>query len=66
MESIPFWETRGYVAIVLRNYWMYERQAGGTSDSRIALAQTMWPKFPGLSGGGAVRIAANGARSGGN
>ncbi len=62
MESIPYWETRGYVAIVLRNYWMYERQAGGTSDSRVALAQTMWPTFPGLAGGGAVRIAANGAR----
>ncbi len=62
MESIPYWETRGYVAIVLRNYWMYERQAGGTSDSRMALAQTMWPTFPGLAGSSAVRIAANGSR----
>ena len=66
MESIPYWETRGYVAIVLRNYWMYERQAGGTSDSRIALAQTMWPTFPGLAGGGAVRLAAGGARRNAN
>ncbi len=58
MESIPYWETRGYVAIVMRNYWMYERQAGGASDSRKALAQGMWPTFPELAGGGAVRLTA--------
>jgi molybdenum cofactor biosynthesis protein B len=23
----PYWETRSYVAIVMKNYWMYERQA---------------------------------------
>ena len=56
MESIPYWETRGYVAIVMRNYWMYERQAGGASESRKALAQGMWPTFPELAGGGAVRL----------
>ena len=57
MESIPYWETRGYVAIVMRNYWMYERQAGGASESRAALAQGMWPTFPGITGGGGVRVA---------
>ncbi|MEM7779074.1 MAG: lytic transglycosylase domain-containing protein [Pseudomonadota bacterium] len=46
MESIPYWETRGYVAIVMRNYWMYERAAGTTSPSRRALAQGQWPTFP--------------------
>ncbi|TCJ37426.1 lytic transglycosylase domain-containing protein [Parafrankia sp. BMG5.11] len=56
MESIPYWETRGYVGIVMRNYWMYERQAGGASDSRKALAQGMWPTFPELSGSRAVRL----------
>lgn len=61
MESIPYWETRGYVNIVLRNYWMYERQAGGVSESRLALAQDMWPTFPSLSGSQGVRMAANGA-----
>lgn len=61
MESIPYWETRGYVNIVLRNYWMYERQAGGVSESRLALAQHMWPTFPSLSGSQGVRTAANGA-----
>ncbi|HEY8603110.1 lytic transglycosylase domain-containing protein [Tsuneonella suprasediminis] len=59
MESIPYWETRGYVAIVMRNYWMYERQAGGASDSRKALAQGMWPTFPELSGSRAVRLTRN-------
>lgn len=60
MESVPYWETRGYVNIVMRNYWMYERQAGGPSESRMALAQGLWPTFPGLSGADAVRMAANG------
>lgn len=46
MESIPYWETRGYVSIVLRNYWMYEAQQGKPSDSRAALARGEWPKFP--------------------
>ena len=58
MESIPSWETRGYVSIVMRNYWMYERQAGGASESRVALAQGMWPTFPELAGGGGVRLTA--------
>lgn len=61
MESVPYWETRGYVNIVMRNYWMYERQAGGPSESRMALAQGAWPSFPGLAGSKAVRMAANGA-----
>jgi len=60
IESVPYWETRGYVNIVLKNYWMYERQAGGPSESRIALVQDMWPTFPDLSGSQAVRMASNG------
>ena len=60
IESVPYWETRGYVNIVLRNYWMYERQAGGPSESRMALAQGMWPMFPGLSGSVAVRMRPDG------
>tara|TARA_A100001391_G_scaffold48774_7_gene29136 strand:- start:40522 stop:42282 length:1761 start_codon:yes stop_codon:yes gene_type:complete len=43
MEAIPYWETRSYVAIVMRNYWMYERQANAPSASRRALAQNVWP-----------------------
>lgn len=60
IESIPYWETRGYVNVVMRNYWMYERQAGGPSESRVALVQGMWPTFPGLTGSEGVRVAANG------
>ncbi|RMB55937.1 soluble lytic murein transglycosylase-like protein [Sphingomonas sp. PP-CE-3A-406] len=59
IESIPYWETRGYVTTVLRNYWMYEAQGGKkASTSRNALAQGMWPRFPGLPGATAVRMAA--------
>ena len=46
MESIPYWETRGYVAIVMRNYWIYLRQRDGEAPSRVALAQNKWPEFP--------------------
>lgn len=47
MESIPYVETRGYVSIILRNYWMYEKQAGIRSASARALSQNLWPQFPG-------------------
>jgi len=56
MESIPYWETRGYVNVVMRNYWMYERQSGAPSESRKALAQGLWPRFPESRGAGAVRL----------
>ena len=46
MEAMPYWETREYVAIVMRHYWMYERQANVASPSRMALAQNGWPLFP--------------------
>lgn len=57
LETIPYWETRGYVPIVLRNYWIYEEQPADRSASRRALAQGMWPRFPGMRGEAAVRIA---------
>ncbi len=46
IESISYWETRGYVTTVLRNYWMYQQQAGQKTLSRDALVQGLWPKFP--------------------
>jgi soluble lytic murein transglycosylase len=55
IESIPYWETRGYVPIVLRNYWIYEAEAGKDGGSRLALVQGLWPRFPGLPGARAVR-----------
>jgi soluble lytic murein transglycosylase len=50
IESISYWETRGYVTTVLRNYWMYQQQAGQRTLSRDALVQGLWPKFPGAGG----------------
>jgi soluble lytic murein transglycosylase len=59
IESIPYWETRGYVTTVMRNYWMYEAQGGKkASVSRSALAQGMWPRFPGMPGAQMVRMNA--------
>ena len=56
IETIPYWETRGYVPIVLRNYWIYEQRSADESPSRRALAAGLWPRFPGMSGPTAVRI----------
>jgi len=59
MEAIPYWETRSYVAIVMTNYWMYERQARAASMSRQSLAQNAWPPFPGdQPGDGRVWLSA--------
>jgi len=59
MESIPYWETRAYVATVMRNYWMYERQAKASSATRVALAENAWPMFPGKDDGGRVYLSAD-------
>jgi soluble lytic murein transglycosylase-like protein len=56
IESIPYAETRAYVVLVLRNYWMYQREAGEASASLTALAQGLWPKFPGMPGNTAIRV----------
>ena len=61
IESIPFTETRAYVAIVLRNYWMYQRHSGAKPVSLTAVAQGLWPRFPGLPGRDAVRLTSLGA-----
>jgi soluble lytic murein transglycosylase len=55
IESIPYWETRGYVVAVLRNYWMYQEQSGDRMKTRADLAQRAWPQFPGA--GNVVRTA---------
>jgi len=54
IESIPFRETRHYVEVVLRNYWMYQLRAGQTASSIDALAAGLWPRFPGMPGATAV------------
>ncbi len=60
IESIPYWETRGYVAIILRNYWMYEMRENKASGSMNGLAQYLWPRFPDAKGNVVVRRAAGG------
>lgn len=62
IESIPYWETRGYVMTVLRNYWMYEAHDGRKSASREALVQGLWPRFPGLPGPAAVKMGGHANR----
>lgn len=66
IESIPYWETRGYVVTVMRNYWIYEREVGrSASPSRQALAQGLWPRFPGMPGPLAVRLSSRSTASAG-
>ena len=56
IESLPYYETRAYVNIVMRNYWMYQIQAKGDADSLKGMAQGMWPTFPGIKGSRLVRL----------
>lgn len=60
IESIPYWETRGYVSIILRNYWIYEMRENKASGSMNGLAQYLWPKFPDENGHVVSRRASGG------
>lgn len=55
IESIPYRETRHYVARVLRNLWMYELRGGASPASLAAIAAGLWPRLPGLAGPAAVQ-----------
>lgn len=54
MESIPFRETRHYVEVVMRNYWLYQMKAAAQAEdepeagppSISQLAANQWPRFP--------------------
>jgi len=61
IESIPFRETRYYVEVVLRNYWMYQLREGKEPPSMAALATNLWPRFPGMPGPTAVKLDRAGA-----
>ena len=65
IESIPYWETRGYVSIILRNYWMYEIQRGKNGGSMKGLAQYLWPTVPKEGRVATVRLG-NPPRNGGS
>ena len=60
IESIPYWETRGYVSIILRNYWIYEMRQNKASGSMNGLAQYLWPRFPNKNGSVSVRLTQKG------
>lgn len=62
IESIPYWETRGYVSIILRNYWMYEMRENKASGSMNGLAQYLWPRFPNKNGSNAATRGLHGGR----
>ncbi|MEJ7934918.1 lytic transglycosylase domain-containing protein [Sphingobium sp. AN558] len=66
IESLPYYETRAYVNIVMRNYWMYQIQAKGTADCLTGMAQGMWPTFPGAKGVKLVRLSRAGGLGGGS
>lgn len=57
IESLPYYETRAYVNIVMRNYWMYQIQAKGSAECLTGMAQGLWPTFPGAKGVRMVRLA---------
>ena len=59
MESLPYYETRAYVNIVMRNYWIYQIQAKGSADCLTGMAQGMWPTFPTAKGTRMVRLSQN-------
>lgn len=54
IESIPFRETRHYVEVVMRNFWLYQMKdvaqnpkSGAGRPASIALvAANQWPRFP--------------------
>ena len=57
MESLPYYETRAYVNIVMRNYWMYQIQAKGAAECLTGMAQGLWPTFPTANGMKLVRLS---------
>ena len=58
IESIPFKETRGYVQVVLRNFWMYQLRNGTPTPTMDALVAGLWPRFPGMPGPAGVKRSA--------
>lgn len=57
IESLPYYETRAYVNIVMRNYWMYQIQEKGSAECLTGMAQGLWPTFPNAKGVRLVRLS---------
>ena len=64
IESLPYYETRAYVNIVMRNYWMYQIQAKGAAECLTGMAQGLWPTFPTAKGVKLVRMSKADGRGG--
>ena len=64
IESLPYYETRAYVNIVMRNYWMYQIQAKGSTECLTGMAQGLWPTFPTAKGMKLVRLSQADGRGG--
>ena len=62
MESLPYYETRAYVNIVMRNYWMYQLRDSGKAEAMTAMAEGKWPAFPTMKGGKPVEVSYRMAR----
>src|SRR3546814_5914977 len=51
IESTPFVETRHYVEVVLRNYWMYQQGDGARSEERrvgkecVSTCRSRWSPY---------------------
>ena len=57
IESLPYYETRAYVNIVMRNYWVYQQRDAGKAEALTAMAQGRWPAFPTMRGGKTVQMS---------
>ena len=57
MESLPYYETRAYVNIVMRNYWMYQLRQSGRAEALTAMTQGKWPAFPAIKGGKVAQVS---------
>ena len=57
MESLPYYETRAYVNIVMRNYWMYQLRQDGRAEALTAMTQGKWPAFPVMKGGKVAQVS---------
>lgn len=47
LETIPYAQTRNYVAQVLTSYWVYQELAGTRTSTALSLAQGHWPLYKG-------------------
>lgn len=64
IESLPYYETRAYVNIVMRNYWMYQVQQNGHADALTTMAQGGWPRVASASAAARRGKVVNGGGSG--